>query len=175
MMLKEFHTEESIEFGDCDYPGHTGESPDSCDIDEPFIEYPYESEGYTYYPCAWVERIEKGKPICDIDDLVHEIVTNRIDRYDAAIEADWNLDRLIHIRLAVDLIMGEFLKYLKKNGVSSLGYRSIGTFSVEHLSFSGRLASEMMRNYEVLSTLPLTKRAYRRERSSRAPLDSFPV
>jgi len=160
MDTKIFCTEEPIQFIEDDYPGHTGESPDSCDFDEPFIEYPYEKEGYTNYPCAWVERIEKGKPICDIDELVREILTNRIDRYDAAIEADWNLDRLIHIRLAVDLIMGEFLKYLKKKGVSSLGYRSIGTFSVEHLSFSGRLASEMIHNYEVLSTLPLTKKAF---------------
>ncbi len=160
MMLKAFHTEEPIEFVDCDFPGHTSESPDSCDIDDSFIEDPYEKEGYTNYPCAWIERIEKGKPICDIDDLVHEILTNRIDRNDAALKVDWNLDRLIHIRLAVDLIMGEFLKYMKKKGVSSLGYRSLGTFSVEHLSFSGRLASEMIHNYEVLSTLPLTKRAY---------------
>jgi len=160
MDTKIFCTEEPIQFIDDDYPGHTGESPGSCDFDEPFIEYPYEGEGYTNYPCAWIERIEKGKPICDIDELVHEIITNRIDRYDAAIEADWNIDSLIHIRLNLDLIMGEFMKYLKKKGVSSLGYRSLGTFSVEHLSFSGRLASEMIHNYEVLSTLPLTKRAY---------------
>ncbi|MHC9540612.1 MAG: hypothetical protein AB9903_13990 [Vulcanimicrobiota bacterium] len=52
------------------------------------------------------------------------------------------------------------LKHLKKQGVSHLGYRSIGNFSVEHLSFSGRLASEMMHRFDVLSTLPLTRSAY---------------
>ena len=88
------------------------------------------------------------------------LLTRRIDGYDAARKVDWHLDRLIHMRLGADLIMGEFLTYLKKQGVSSLGYRSIGTFSVEHLSFSGRLASEMMHNYEVLQALPLTKEAY---------------
>ena len=91
---------------------------------------------------------------------MRDILTRRIDGYDAARKVDWHLDRLIHMRLGANLIMGEFLTYLKKQGVSSLGYRSIGTFSVEHLSFSGRLASEMMHNYEVLQALPLTKEAY---------------
>jgi len=159
-MLKEYYTEEPIEFVDCDYSVHAGESPDSWDIDDSSFEDSYEAEGYTNYPCAWIERIEKGKPICDIDELVHKVITRNIDRYDAAIEVDWNLDRLIHIRLDLDLRMGKLLTHLKKKGVPHLGYRSIGTFSVEHLSFSGRLASEMMRNFEVLSNLPLTKKAF---------------
>ncbi|MHC9538632.1 MAG: hypothetical protein AB9903_03860 [Vulcanimicrobiota bacterium] len=56
--------------------------------------------------------------------------------------------------------MGGMLKALRRQGVQHLGYRSMGDFAVEHLSFSGRLASEMMRNFDVLSKLPLTKRAY---------------
>ncbi|MHC9544399.1 MAG: HNH endonuclease [Vulcanimicrobiota bacterium] len=121
---------------------------------------PDEAEGYHWYRCPIVERIEKGKPVCDIDKLVHKIVTGRINRYEAAHEADSCMDRILHKRLAIDLRMGEMLKHLKKQGVSHLGYRSIGNFSVEHLSFSGRLASEMMRNFDVLSLLPLTRSAY---------------
>jgi hypothetical protein len=60
----------------------------------------------------------------------------------------------------IDFTMGGMLKALRRQGVQHLGYRSMGDFSVEHLSFSGRLASEMMRNFDVLSKLPLTKKAY---------------
>ena len=170
----EFLTEKPVEFIDCDLPDHGGESLDSRDIDErchdsfdndsysydPFFDEPDVIEGYRPNLCQTVERIEKDKPICDVDDLVHRIVTGRIDRYDAARKTDSILDGILHKRLALDLKMGKFLKYLKKQGVAHLGYRTIGNFSVEHLSFSGRLASEMMRNFEVLSTLPLTKSAY---------------
>ncbi|MHC9538139.1 MAG: HNH endonuclease [Vulcanimicrobiota bacterium] len=124
------------------------------DVDENTV------EGFHYIPFEHVVLLKTGRPICDIEDLVRDILTRRINRYDAARKVDWHIDRLIHMRLGADLIMGEFLTYLKKQGVSSLGYRSIGTFSVEHLSFSGRLASEMMHNYEVLQALPLTKEAY---------------
>ncbi|MGV8123682.1 MAG: HNH endonuclease [Candidatus Xenobiia bacterium LiM19] len=117
-------------------------------------------EGCHWIPFERVVILQIGMPICDINDLVRGILTRRIDRYDAARKADWHLNRLIHMRLSADIIMGEFLTYLKKQGVASLGYRTIGTFSVEHLSFSGRLASEMMHNYEVLQALPLTKEAY---------------
>ncbi|MGV8123628.1 MAG: hypothetical protein AB2L14_28070 [Candidatus Xenobiia bacterium LiM19] len=117
-------------------------------------------EGCHWIPFERVAILKIGRPICDIEDLVRGILTRRIDRYDAARKVDWHLDRLIHMRLSADIIMGEFLTYLKKQGVASLGYRTIGTFSVEHLSFSGRLASEMMHNYEVLQALPLTKEAY---------------
>ncbi|MHC9538434.1 MAG: HNH endonuclease [Vulcanimicrobiota bacterium] len=117
-------------------------------------------EGFHRISFERVVTLQTGRPICDIEDLVRDIHTHQVDGYDAARKVDWHLDRLIHMRLSADIIMGEFLTYLKKQGVSSLGYRSIGTFSVEHLSFSGRLASEMMHNYEVLQALPLTKEAY---------------
>jgi len=76
------------------------------------------------------------------------------------------MDGILYKRLAIDLRMGEMLKHLKKQGVSHLGYRSIENFSVEHLSFSGRLASEMMHRFDVLSTLLLTRSAYLQCRGS---------
>ena len=140
MMLQEYYTEEPIELLDCDYPGHTAESSDFWDIDDSSYEEDCK-EGYHWYLCPIVEKIEKGRPVCDVDKLVHKIVTDRTGRHEAAYEADSCMDGILHKRLAIDLRMGEILKHLKKQGVSHLGYRSIGNFSVEHLSFSGRLAA----------------------------------
>jgi len=161
MMLQEFNTEEPIYPDGVDFPCCTGDHMDWRDNDETtFDVYDNTVEGYHWYPLERAVLIQKDRPLCDIDGLVRDILARRIDRIDAAYKADWHLDRLLHIRLAIDLTMGEFLTCMKKQGVSALGYRSIGTFSVEHLSFSGRLASEMMHNFEVLLTLPLTKEAY---------------
>ena len=160
MLLQEYFSEEPWDLPDIDIPCHTGEYMDVRDNDVSPFGDPDEAEGYHWYLCPIVEKIEKGKPVCDIDKLVHKIVTGRINRYDAANEADSCMDGILHKRLAIDLRMGEMLKHLKKQGVSHLGYRSIGNFSVEHLSFSGRLASEMMHRFDVLSTLPLTRSAY---------------
>ncbi len=161
MMLKEFYTEEPFYLEGVDIPCCIGDYMDPRDNDESTFDYDENTaEGFHWIPFERVVLLKIGRPICDIDDLVRDILTHRIDRNDAARKVDWHLDRLIHMRLGTDRIMGEFLTYLKKQGVSSLGYRSIGTFSVEHLSFSGRLASEMMHNYEVLQALPLTKEAY---------------
>ncbi|MGV8120081.1 MAG: HNH endonuclease [Candidatus Xenobiia bacterium LiM19] len=161
MMLKEFYTEEPFYPDGVDIPCCTGDYMDPRDNDESAFDCDENTvEGCHWIPFERVVILKIGRPICDIDDLVRDILTRRIDRYDAARKVDWHLDRLIHMRLSADIIMGEFLTYLKKQGVSSLGYRSIGTFSVEHLSFSGRLASEMKHNYEVLQALPLTKEAY---------------
>ena len=160
MMLQEYYTEEPWDLPDIDIPCHTGEYTDVRDNDVSTSGDPDEAEGYHWYRCPIVERIEKGRPVCDVDKLVHKIVTDRTGRHEAADEADSCMDRILHKRLAIDLRMGEMLKHLKKQGVSHLGYRSIGNFSVEHLSFSGRLASEMMRRFDVLSALPLTKSAY---------------
>ncbi|MHC9544032.1 MAG: HNH endonuclease [Vulcanimicrobiota bacterium] len=160
-MLKEFYTEEPFYPDEVDIPCCIGDYNDSRDNDESAFDCDENTvEGCHWIPFERVVLLQTGRPICDIDDLVRDILTRRIDGYDAARNVDWHLDRLIHMRLGADLIMGEFLTYLKKQGVSSLGYRSIGTFSVEHLSFSGRLASEMMHNVEVLQALPLTKEAY---------------
>ena len=160
MMLQEYYTEEPWDLSDIDIPYHTGEYMDVRDNDISLFGDPDETEGYHWYRCPIVEKIEKGRPVCDVDKLVHKIVTDRTGRHEAADEADSCLDGILHKRLAIDLRMGEILKHLKKQGVSHLGYRSIGNFSVEHLSFSGRLASEMMRRFDVLSSLPLTRSAY---------------
>jgi len=108
-----------------------------------------------------VAQLDEGKPICDVDELVHQIVTRSINRYDAADEADSELDLIMRKRRGIDFRLGELLTlFKKKKGEDYMGHRSIGTFSVEHLSFSGRLASEMMRNSGLLEALPLTKEAY---------------
>ena len=160
MMLQEYYTEEPWDLPDIDIPCHTGEYMDVKDNDVSLFGDPDETEGYHWYRCPIVEKIEKGSPVCDVDKLVRRIATGRINRCEAAREADSCMDGILHKRLAIDLRMGEMLKHLKKQGVSHLGYRSIGNFSVEHLSFSGRLASEMMRRFDVLSALPLTRSAY---------------
>ncbi|MGV8125489.1 MAG: hypothetical protein AB2L14_37570 [Candidatus Xenobiia bacterium LiM19] len=41
-----------------------------------------------------------------------------------------------------------------------MGYSKLDDFADEHLSFSGRLASEMILNFERLQALPLTREAY---------------
>jgi hypothetical protein len=104
---------------------------------------------------------EEGNPICDVDELVQKIVTRSINRYDAADEADSELDMIMLKRRGIDFRLGELLTlFKKKKGEDYMGHRSIGTFCVEHLSFSGRLASELMRNSGLMSNLPLTKEAY---------------
>ncbi|MGV8121990.1 MAG: HNH endonuclease [Candidatus Xenobiia bacterium LiM19] len=108
-----------------------------------------------------VVQLEEGNPICNVDDLVQKIATRSINRYDAADEADRELDLIILKRRGIDFRLGELLTlFKKKKGEDYMGHRYIGTFSVEHLSFSGRLASELMRNSGLLSNLPLTKEAY---------------
>jgi len=106
-------------------------------------------------------QLREGEPICDADELVRKIVTRSINRYDAAYQADWELDGIMLRRRGIDYRLGELLAlFKKKKGEDYMGHRSIGTFSVEHLSFSGRLASELMRNSEILSKLPVAKEAY---------------
>ncbi|MHC9542321.1 MAG: HNH endonuclease [Vulcanimicrobiota bacterium] len=128
-------------------------------------------EGYHWYPCSWVVWLKEGEPLCDVDDLVREIATRSIKWHDAADEADRYLDKILHMRRENDLRIGEVLTlFKKKKGDDYLGHRSIGTFAVEHMSFSGRLASELMHNHEVLSTLPLSKKAYPRGKLMKSAL-----
>ncbi len=171
MLTHELFTEEPIELLDDDVPRHKGKSGDSWISDDFTIDDLDDIEGYHWYPCAWVMRAdEKDALLSETDDLVHQIITRTINRAEAAHEADWNLNRLIHMRLDLDLRMGELLTHLRKKKETYLGHRSIGTFAVEHLSFSGRLASEMMHNYEALSGLPLSKKAYLRKELRKSAL-----
>ncbi|MGV8122538.1 MAG: hypothetical protein AB2L14_22500 [Candidatus Xenobiia bacterium LiM19] len=129
MMLKEFYTEEPFYPDGVDIPCCIGDYMDPRDNDESAFDCDESTvEGCHWIPFERVAILKIGRPICDIDNLVRDILTRRIDRYDAARKVDWHLDRLIHMRLSADIIMGEFLTYLKKQGVSSLGYRTIGTF-----------------------------------------------
>jgi len=145
---------------DIDYPCHTGEYQYRWDVPDPSIDDAGDTEGYHLYRCPKAELIERGRPVCNVDDLVRKVISGRFDRHEMADEIDTELNSILHKRLSVDLRMGETLKALRRQGVQRLGYRSLGDFTVEHLSFSGRLASEMVRNFDVLSKLPFTKRAY---------------
>jgi len=145
---------------DIDYPCHTGEYQYRWDKPDPSIDGEGDIEGYHLYRCPKAELIERGRPVRNIDDLVRKVLSGRFDREEIASDIDSELNSILHKRLSIDLAMGEMLKALRRQGVQHLGYRSMGDFSVEHLSFSGRLASEMMRNFDVLSKLPLTKKAY---------------
>ncbi|MGV8125258.1 MAG: HNH endonuclease [Candidatus Xenobiia bacterium LiM19] len=108
-----------------------------------------------------VIQLKESGFICDVDDLVQNIVTRSINRYNAADKADEELDLIMLKRRRIDFRLGELLTLFKKKKVEDyIGQRSIGSFSVEHLSFSGRLASELMHNSGLLAALPLTKEAY---------------
>ncbi|MGV8120185.1 MAG: hypothetical protein AB2L14_10540 [Candidatus Xenobiia bacterium LiM19] len=118
--------------------------------------------------------MKEGEPLCDldvVDDFTEKLSTRSMDRHDAALEGDEELDVMLQMRRENDLRLGEVLTlFKKKKGEDYLGHRSIGTFAVEHLSFSGRLASELMHNHEVLSALPITKEAYRQGEITKSAL-----
>jgi hypothetical protein len=101
-----------------------------------------------WYPCNLMVMLQEGEPLCDVDDLVREIATRSINWRDAADEVDIEIDKILHMRRENDLRLGEVLTlFKKKKGDGYMGHRTIGTFTVEHMSFSGRLASELMHNY----------------------------
>jgi len=71
MMLQEYFTEEPWDLSGIDIPCHTGEYMDVRDNDVSTFGDPDEAESYHYYLCPIVEKIEKGKSVCDVDKLVH--------------------------------------------------------------------------------------------------------
>ena len=159
MALKEYFTEEPFDIPGVDIPCCTGDYMDIRDNDPSSLEWDEDTvEGYHYCACRRVYCLKEGEPLCDldaVDDFTEKISTRSMDRYDAAQEADEELDVILQKRRENDLRLGEVLTlFKKKKGEDYLGHRSIGTFAVEHLSFSGRLASELMHNHEVLSALP---------------------
>ncbi|MDQ7822416.1 MAG: HNH endonuclease signature motif containing protein [Candidatus Eremiobacteraeota bacterium] len=98
--------------------------------------------------------------IPEAEKLTEDISFGSIDRDERAARIDFLLCEAVRGRLALDLALGGLLVTLKTKGVDQLGYRSMGTFATEHLSFSGRTASELMHNFELLKALPLTREAY---------------
>ena len=161
MITYEFCSEEPSALPD-NCPQYHREDCDDLDDTECFDpDVPCDVEGSRWHPCGWSVRAdEKEALLFETDELVDRVYGSIIDRVETACEMDWRLSRLIHIRRDLDLTMGELLTLLRRKKEGYLGYSTIGAFAAEHLSFSGRLASEMMRNHEILSALPLAKKAY---------------
>ncbi|MGV8119102.1 MAG: HNH endonuclease [Candidatus Xenobiia bacterium LiM19] len=175
MKLKEYFTEEPFDIPGVDIPCCTGDYMDIRNNDPSSIEWDENtSEGYHYCACRRVYCLKEGEPLCDldaVDEFTEKISTRSIDRYSAALEAEGKLDEMLQMRRENDLRLGEVLTLFKeKKGEDYLGHRSIGTFAVEHLDFSGRLASELMHNHEMFSTLQLTKEAFRQGEITKSAL-----
>jgi len=175
MELKEYFTEEPFDIPGVDIPCCIGDYMDIRDNDPSSFAWDEDTvEGFHYCACRRVHCLKEGEPLCDldaVDDFAEKISIRSTDRYDAALEADEELDVMLQMRRENDLRLGEVLTlFKKKKGEDYLGHRSIGTFAVEHLSFSGRLASELMHNHEVLSALPITKEAYRQGEITKSAL-----
>ncbi|MDQ7822381.1 MAG: HNH endonuclease signature motif containing protein [Candidatus Eremiobacteraeota bacterium] len=121
---------------------------------------PYEiPEGTPCRPEHLVKITREGL-IPEAEKITEDISFGSIDREERASMIDFTLCEAVRGRLALDLALGGLLVTLKTKGVDQLGYRSMGTFATEHLSFSGRTASELMHNFELLKALPLTREAY---------------
>ncbi|MHC9541412.1 MAG: hypothetical protein AB9903_18060 [Vulcanimicrobiota bacterium] len=95
----------------------------------------------------------------DLHEMVRSFNRHTFDNEEDLVTFDYHLCRLSQTRALLDLCLGELLCAFRK-GYGELGYSKIDDFAVEHLSFSGRLASELMHNHEKLLALPLTKEAY---------------
>jgi hypothetical protein len=99
----------------------------------------------------------------ELHELARHINSRSIDREDDFIRFDYHLCRLSHARSLVDLCLGELLgafRHRDGKAYGEMGYSKLDDFADEHLSFSGRLASEMILNFERLQALPLTREAY---------------
>ncbi|MDQ7827285.1 MAG: hypothetical protein RDV48_31110, partial [Candidatus Eremiobacteraeota bacterium] len=115
-------------------------------------------------------KITREGLIPEAEKLSEDISFGSIDREDRASQIDFTLCEAVRGHLVLDLVLGGLLVTLKTKGVDQLGYRSMGTFATEHLSFSGRTASELMRNFELLKSLPLTREAYLQGRIAKSAL-----
>jgi len=99
----------------------------------------------------------------EFHEYARHINSRYVDHEADFITFDYHLCRLSHARSLIDLCLGELLSAFRKNdgkAYGEMGYSSLGDFAEEHLSFSGRLASEMILNFERLQALPLTREAY---------------
>ena len=99
----------------------------------------------------------------ELHELARHISIRYVDHEEDFITFDYHLCRLSHARSLIDLCLGELLSAFRKNdgkAYGEMGYSKLDDFADEHLSFSGRLASEMILNFERLQALPLTREAY---------------
>ncbi|MDQ7827189.1 MAG: HNH endonuclease signature motif containing protein [Candidatus Eremiobacteraeota bacterium] len=131
---------------------------------------PYELPGEIIYKPEHMVKITWEGLIPEAEKLTEDITFGSIVNDERASQIDFTLCEAVRGRLALDLTIGAFLVNLKTKGVDHLGYRSMVSFAVEHLSMSGRTASELMRNFEFLKVLPLTREAYLQGRIARSAL-----
>ncbi|MGV8124512.1 MAG: hypothetical protein AB2L14_32595 [Candidatus Xenobiia bacterium LiM19] len=99
----------------------------------------------------------------ELHERARHIGSRYVDHQEDFITFDYHLCRLSHARSLIDLCLGELLSAFRKNdgkAYGEMGYSKLDDFADEHLSFSGRLASEMILNFERLQALPLTREAY---------------
>ncbi|MGV8125524.1 MAG: hypothetical protein AB2L14_37755 [Candidatus Xenobiia bacterium LiM19] len=123
--------------------------------------------GRTGSSCQKIEQsyFNESQPLVpeELHELARHINSRSIDREEDFVKFDYHLCRLSHARSLVDLCLGELLAAFRKadgKACGEMGYSNIGDFSDEHLSFSGRLASELILNFERLQALPLMREAY---------------
>ncbi|MDQ7827323.1 MAG: hypothetical protein RDV48_31305, partial [Candidatus Eremiobacteraeota bacterium] len=154
---------------------HLGDSLFSQDCEDMLLlPEPYEiPPGPSTCRPGHLVKITRGGLIPEAEKLSEEISFGSIDRDERASRIDFTLCEAVRGRLALDLILGGLLVTLKTKGVDQLGYRSMGTFATEHLSFSGRTASELMHNFRLLKVLPLTREAYLEGKIAKSALRSL--
>ncbi|MDQ7821756.1 MAG: HNH endonuclease signature motif containing protein [Candidatus Eremiobacteraeota bacterium] len=144
---------------------HLNDSFSSQDYEDMLLlPEPYELPAEAYHKAERMVKIAIDGLLPEVEKLTEGFtwgpLPSLIDRDDRASRMDFTLCKAIRGRLALDLVLGGLLVTLKTKGVDHLGYRSMASFAVEHLSMSARRASELMHNYELLSRLPLTREAY---------------
>ncbi|MDQ7826440.1 MAG: HNH endonuclease signature motif containing protein [Candidatus Eremiobacteraeota bacterium] len=150
---------------------HLGDSLPSNDYEDMLLlPEPYELPSGTLRRPEHLVKITREGLIPEAEKLTEDITFGSIDRDERAARIDFLICEAVHGRMALDLILGGLLVTLKTKGVDQLGYRSMGTFATEHLSFSGRTASELMHNFELLRALPLTREAYLEGRIAKSAL-----
>ncbi|MDQ7824000.1 MAG: HNH endonuclease signature motif containing protein [Candidatus Eremiobacteraeota bacterium] len=150
---------------------HLGDPFSSRDYEDMLLlPEPYELPSET--PCRpeHLVKITREGLIPEAERLTEDITFGSIDRDERASRIDFTLCEAVRGRQALDIVLGGLLVTLKTKGVDQLGYRSMGVFATEHLSFSGRTASELMHNYELLKALPLTREAYLQGRIAKSAL-----
>ncbi|MDQ7823905.1 MAG: HNH endonuclease signature motif containing protein [Candidatus Eremiobacteraeota bacterium] len=150
---------------------HLGDPFSSQDYEDMLLlPEPYELPAETSHQTERLVKITSEGLIPEAEKLTEDSSFGSIDRDERAERIDFLLCEAVRGRLALDLVLGGLLVTLKSKGVDQLGYRSMGTFATEHLSFSGRTASELMHNYKLLRSLPLTREAYLQGRIAKSAL-----